>query len=110
MLTCVLWVVGLPLVNIAQRDMIAADILLFRGVFNSTTNFILGEMGKGRSYADALLEGKGRRDFVCTQKRQKRSRIKVLRACVLAREDNLLILFYRQRNKGALQKLIQHWT
>ena len=34
--------------------MIAADISKFRGVFNATSNFILGEMEKGGSYDTAL--------------------------------------------------------
>jgi len=50
---------GLPVVNIG-RNMICADIELFRGVFNSTTNFILAEMGKGRAYLDALKEAQER--------------------------------------------------
>lgn len=47
---------ALPVVNIGRRDLIAADISLLRGIFNSTSNFILDEMGRGRSYADALAE------------------------------------------------------
>jgi homoserine dehydrogenase len=40
--------------------MIAADIEYMKGIFNSTTNFILGEMAIGRSYADALKEAQDR--------------------------------------------------
>ena len=47
---------GLPVLNIVRRDMVCGKILGFRGIFNSTTNFILEEMLKGRSYADALRE------------------------------------------------------
>lgn len=47
---------GLPIINIVRRDMIAADIIKIQGIFNSTTNFILDEMGQGRSYDDALAE------------------------------------------------------
>ena len=47
---------GLPVLNIVRRDMVCGKILGFRGIFNSTTNFILEEMLKGRSYADALSE------------------------------------------------------
>lgn len=47
---------GLPVLNIIRRDMVCGKILGFRGIFNSTTNFILEEMLKGRSYADALSE------------------------------------------------------
>ena len=47
---------GLPVINIGKRDMIAADITKLRGIFNSTSNFILDEMATGRTYADALAE------------------------------------------------------
>ncbi|HIN25743.1 MAG TPA: hypothetical protein EYM74_00325 [Candidatus Marinimicrobia bacterium] len=47
---------GLPVLNIVRRDMVCGKILGFRGIFNSTTNFILEEMLKGRSYADVLRE------------------------------------------------------
>lgn len=51
---------ALPVVNIGRRDLIAADIHSLRGIFNSTSNFILGEMTAGRSYADALAETQAR--------------------------------------------------
>lgn len=51
---------ALPVVNIGRRDLIAADISLLRGIFNSTSNFILDEMASGRSYADALAEAQHR--------------------------------------------------
>ena len=47
-------------INIGQRDLIAAEILSLRGVFNATTNFILAEMATGRSYAGALAEAQRR--------------------------------------------------
>jgi len=51
---------ALPVVNIGHRDLVAADISLLRGIFNSTSNFILDEMAGGRSYADALAEAQRR--------------------------------------------------
>lgn len=51
---------ALPVVNIGRRDLIAADISLLRGIFNSTSNFILDEMAGGRSYADVLAEAQRR--------------------------------------------------
>ncbi len=51
---------ALPVINIGQRDLIAADISLLRGIFNSTSNYILGEMATGRSYAEALAEAQAR--------------------------------------------------
>ena len=51
---------ALPVVNIGRRDLIAADISLLRGIFNSTSNFILDEMAGGRSYADVLAEAQHR--------------------------------------------------
>ena len=51
---------ALPVINIGERDLIAAEITLLRGVLNSTTNFILAEMADGRSFTDALAEAQRR--------------------------------------------------
>ncbi len=51
---------ALPVINIGRRDLIAADVFSLRGIFNSTSNFILAEMTAGRSYADALAEAQQR--------------------------------------------------
>lgn len=51
---------ALPVINIGKRDLVAADIELVRGIFNSTSNFILAEMTHGRSFAAALVEAQQR--------------------------------------------------
>ncbi len=51
---------GLPVLNIGQRDFIAADILKLRGIFNATSNFILDQMTEANSYDDALAEAQRR--------------------------------------------------
>ncbi|MCX6044453.1 MAG: homoserine dehydrogenase [Chloroflexi bacterium] len=51
---------ALPVLNIGRRDLIGAEILALRGIFNSTSNFVLEEMTQGRSYADALSEAQRR--------------------------------------------------
>ncbi|MCC6166371.1 MAG: homoserine dehydrogenase [Caldilineaceae bacterium] len=51
---------ALPVINLGRRDLVAADILSLRGIFNSTSNFILGEMAAGRAYGDALAEAQQR--------------------------------------------------
>jgi homoserine dehydrogenase len=51
---------ALPVINIGQRDLVAADITSLAGIFNATTNFILAEMASGRSFADALGEAQRR--------------------------------------------------
>ncbi len=51
---------GLPLINVGQRDLIAADIHGVEGVFNATSNYILSRMAAGESYDDALLEAQRR--------------------------------------------------
>ncbi len=51
---------ALPVINILQRDFIAADIRSVRGIFNSTSNYILGEMEAGRDYGEALAEAQRR--------------------------------------------------
>lgn len=51
---------ALPVINIGNRDLVAADILHLRGIFNSTSNFVLTEMAEGRDYATALAEAQRR--------------------------------------------------
>lgn len=47
---------ALPVINIGQRDLVAAEIHQIRGIFNSTTNYILEQMGLGYSFQSALAE------------------------------------------------------
>jgi homoserine dehydrogenase len=51
---------ALPIVNIGQRDLVAAEIRSLTGIFNSTSNYILAEMEQGRSYTEALAEAQRR--------------------------------------------------
>lgn len=51
---------ALPVINIGRRDLIAAEITLLRGIFNSTSNFILAEMNQGHAFAEALAEAQRR--------------------------------------------------
>jgi homoserine dehydrogenase len=51
---------ALPVINIGRRDLVAADIVYVRGIFNSTSNFVLSEMAAGRGYAEALAEAQRR--------------------------------------------------
>ncbi len=51
---------GLPVINILQRDFVAAEIGALAGIFNSTSNFILSAMAEGRSFEDALAEAQRR--------------------------------------------------
>lgn len=44
----------LPVINVCRRDLVGAEISLFQGVLNATTNFILAELERGRSYSQAL--------------------------------------------------------
>jgi homoserine dehydrogenase len=51
---------GLPVINVGQRDLIAADFHAVEGIFNSTSNYILTRMAAGESYGDALAEAQRR--------------------------------------------------
>ncbi len=51
---------GLPVINVGQRDLVAADIFKVEGIFNSTSNYILTRMAAGESYDDALAEAQRR--------------------------------------------------
>lgn len=47
---------GIPIFNLARETMPAVTVNGFRGVVNSTTNYMLTSMEGGASYADALSE------------------------------------------------------
>lgn len=51
---------ALPVLNVGQRDLVAAEITGLRGIFNSTSNFILAQMATGHSFATALAEAQRR--------------------------------------------------
>nr|WP_290665604.1 hypothetical protein [Ardenticatena sp.] len=47
---------GLPVINVGRYDLAHATITRIEGIVNSTTNYILSEMRKGRSFEAALRE------------------------------------------------------
>lgn len=47
---------GVPIFNLVRETMPASDITAFRGVVNSTTNYILTMLEEGAEFADALAE------------------------------------------------------
>jgi homoserine dehydrogenase len=47
---------GFPVFNLVRETLPGCRILGFRGVLNSTTNFILCEMEQGKSFSEALAE------------------------------------------------------
>ncbi|MEZ5759210.1 MAG: hypothetical protein R3D86_13400 [Emcibacteraceae bacterium] len=47
---------GLPVLNIARRDMVCGEITKISGIFNATSNFIFDALAKGMSFDDALKE------------------------------------------------------
>ncbi len=47
---------GVPVFNLVRETLPAVTILGFRGVVNSTTNYILTAMEQGQPFADALAE------------------------------------------------------
>ena len=51
---------ALPVINIGRRDLVAADITLLRGIFNSTSNYVLAQMAHGYAYKGALDEARER--------------------------------------------------
>jgi len=54
---------GAPVFNLADETLKMCKVTEIRGILNSTTNFILGELAKGVRYEDAVEEGK-KRGFV----------------------------------------------
>ena len=51
---------GLPVVNAGRRDLVAAEFRRLRGVFNSTSNLVLGRMAEGLSLEAAVEEAQRR--------------------------------------------------
>ena len=51
---------GLPVVNAGRRDLVAAEFRRLRGVFNSTSNLVLGRMAEGLSLEEAVREAQRR--------------------------------------------------
>ncbi|GAB1477282.1 homoserine dehydrogenase [Bacillota bacterium] len=54
---------GAPIFNMARDTLPLCRVTGIKGILNSTTNYILGEMAKGCKYEDILAEGR-RRGFV----------------------------------------------
>lgn len=51
---------GLPVHSLRREGLPAAEVLRIRGVLNSTTNLILTQMEKGKSFDDAVREAQAR--------------------------------------------------
>lgn len=51
---------GTPVFNLVRKTLPGCQILSFKGILNSTTNFILEEMEKGRPYEEAVREAQRR--------------------------------------------------
>ena len=51
---------GTPIFNFVKYALPGCKVVSFRGILNSTTNFVLEEMEKGNSYENAIKEAKRR--------------------------------------------------
>jgi homoserine dehydrogenase len=51
---------GTPIFNLVKNTLPGCKVLSFKGILNSTTNFVLEEMENGNSYEDAIIEAKRR--------------------------------------------------
>ncbi len=51
---------ALPALDVGLYSLAGAEVLAIEGILNGTTNFVLTEMGKGRSYSGALQEARVR--------------------------------------------------
>ncbi len=51
---------GTPIFNLVENTLLGCKVLSFRGILNSTTNFVLEEMECGNSYEEAIKEAKRR--------------------------------------------------
>lgn len=51
---------AVPVIALLRRSLAPRDVRGFEGVLNGTCNFVLGELARGRAYADALAEARQR--------------------------------------------------
>lgn len=51
---------GTPVFNLLKDNLRGCKVISFKGILNSTTNFVLEEMDKGNSYEEAIKEAKKR--------------------------------------------------
>jgi homoserine dehydrogenase len=51
---------GAPVFNLVKETLPGCSVISFKGILNSTTNFILEEMETGRAYEDAVKEAQRR--------------------------------------------------
>ncbi|MGH4122776.1 MAG: hypothetical protein ACREV6_07595 [Clostridium sp.] len=51
---------GTPIFNFVKYTLLGCKVLSFKGILNSTTNFVLEQMESGNSYEDAIKEAKRR--------------------------------------------------
>jgi homoserine dehydrogenase len=51
---------GTPIFNLVKETLPGCSVIAFKGILNSTTNFILEEMETGRAYEDAVKEAQRR--------------------------------------------------
>ena len=54
---------GTPVFNLVEETLRMCSVTEVKGILNTTTNFILEELSKGKEYEDVILEGR-RRGFV----------------------------------------------
>ncbi|WMJ76350.1 MULTISPECIES: homoserine dehydrogenase [unclassified Sedimentibacter] len=54
---------GTPVFNLVDETLKLCKVTEVRGILNSTTNFVLEELSKGKNYDDVIMEGK-KRGFV----------------------------------------------
>lgn len=54
---------GTPVFNLVDETLKFCKVTEVRGILNSTTNFVMEEIAKGKSYDDVIIEGK-KRGFV----------------------------------------------
>ena len=47
---------AIPVIKLLRESLVASNVHRVLGIVNGTTNFVLGEMEAGRTYADALAE------------------------------------------------------
>jgi len=51
---------GTPIFNLAEKTLQGCEVISLTGILNSTSNFVLSEMGRGRTLSEAVREAQAR--------------------------------------------------
>jgi homoserine dehydrogenase len=76
---------AVPVIALLRRTLAPRDVRAFEGVLNGTCNFVLGELARGRAFADAVAEARARGFAEADSRRDTSGRDTADKVAILAR-------------------------